>query len=134
MESNDTKLTYQGTPIRIEPDEEESRKHIQEDFIVLAHAGIDEIIRKQFVPWLKGEYYPDKEDDKVFAGLRVYSVTYHYGRIIAKYSPTKEEGYFGQFEFSFVSGDEYTAEMLEAAAMEVFVLHGRVVGFNAYDI
>lgn len=33
--------------------------------------------------------------------MKVYEVSYHYGKLVANYSPTNEENYFGQFEFCF---------------------------------
>lgn len=33
--------------------------------------------------------------------MKVYEVSYHYGKIVANYSPTNEENYFVQFEFCF---------------------------------
>ena len=60
--------------------------------------------------------------------------TLEYGRIIARYSPTGEENYFGQFEFSFESGSAYTADMLEAVAMQVYVLDGKIVKVDGYDV
>ena len=56
------------------------------------------------------------------------------GRIIADYSPTGEEGFFGQFEFDFVSGSDYTADMLEATAMQVYIHDGRIVRVSGYEI
>jgi hypothetical protein len=64
----------------------------------------------------------------------VYAVEYHFGRIIAKYSPTGEDAYFGQFEFDFESSGEYTSDMMEGSAMQVYVKDGMVVKVSGYDI
>lgn len=40
----------------------------------------------------------------------------------------------GQFEFSFESSNDYTSDMLEAVAMEVYVYDGRIVKVRGYDI
>ena len=127
-------IIYNGIAVDIPFNEEESRKHIEEDFNVLTKTGIDSVIREQFIPWLKGDQYADRDDDKVFKGLKLYDISYTYGRIIARYSPTGEENRFGQFEFCFESADDYTSDMLEAVAMQVYVLNGQIVKVGGYDI
>lgn len=67
-------------------------------------------------------------------GSAVTFDNYHYSRIIAKYSPTEEDGFFGQFEFDFKSANDYTADMLEATAFEVYVKNGEVVGTDGFEI
>ena len=66
--------------------------------------------------------------------IKLYSISYNYGRIVDEYSPTGKENYFGQFEFSFESSNDYTSDMLEAVAMEVYVLDGKVVKVSGYEI
>lgn len=127
-------LRYQGIPVEIEFDPEESKQHIEEDFDVLTQVGIDNLIKEGFIPWLLNEQFKDRDVEKVFEGLRVYEILYHYGKIIAKYSPTGEENYFGQFEFDFESNDAYTADILEASAMQVYVLNGKIVKVDGLDI
>ena len=127
-------LTYKDVPIEIEFDIEESQKHIEEDFNVLCEADIETLIKEHFIPWLLNEQFKDRDPQKVFEGLRVFEIFYNYGKIIAKYSPTGEENYFGQFEFDFESSNEYTEDILEASAMKVYILNGKIVKVEGYDI
>lgn len=124
---------YDGVAVEVEEDEE-SLKHVGEDFACLQNEGIEKIIRERFIPWFKGEQFEDRDDQKILEGLRLLSITYHYSRIIAKYSPTEEDGFFGQFEFDFKSANDYTADMLEATAFEVYVKNGEVVGTDGFEI
>lgn len=71
---------------------------------------------------------------KVFDNISVYAVEYHYGRVIAKYSPTGEDANFGQFEFDFESSGEYTSDMMESCAMQVFVKDEEIVGVSGFEI
>ncbi len=130
----DSGLKYRDIPVIITFDPEQSKTHIEEDYTVLNKEGIDQIILKKFVPWLKGDQYADRDDQKVFESISAYAVEYHFGRIIAKDSPTGEDAYFVQFEFDFESSDEYTADMLEACAMQVYVKDGEIVKVSGYDI
>ena len=127
-------FSYKGVPVEISFEPEESRRHLAEDFAVLEKEGIDQIIRERFLPWFKGEEFKDREDEKIFEALRVYEILYSYGRIVAGYSPTGQDAYFGQFEFSFESSGDYTVDMLEATAMQVYVFEGAVVKVDGYEI
>lgn len=127
-------ITYKDIPIDIQFNEAESRQHVAQDFDVFKREGIDKIILGRFIPWLKGEDFADRDDRKIFDGLHLYEITYNYGRIVAKYSPTGKDQFFGQFEFCFDSASDYTADMLEAVAMEVFVLDGEIVKVSGYDV
>jgi hypothetical protein len=127
-------LTYQGIPVNIEFDPEESERHIRDDFEVLKQYGIERIIREFFIPWLKGSQFQDLDDERIRKGLRLYDISYHYGRIIARYSPTGRENHFGQFELSFDSCDDYTSGLLEACALQVYILDGEIVKTAGYDI
>lgn len=130
----DSGLKYRDIPIIITFDPEQSKAHIEEDFAVLNKEGIDQIILKKYVPWLKGEQYADRDDLKVFESIYAYAVEYHYGRIVAEYSPTGEDAYFGQFEFCFESSSEYTADMMEACAMQVYVKDEEIIKVSGFDI
>lgn len=127
-------MKYKALDIIITFNADDSKKHIEQDFKILLENGIDNIIKEKFIPWLLGTSFPDKETDKVFDGLNLYEITYHYGKIIDKYSPTGEENYFGQFEFCFESGNEYTSDILEASAMQIYVLDNKIVKVSGYDI
>ena len=96
--------------------------------------GVDRLIRERYIPWLKNEQFSDKEDGQIFDGLKMTNILYSYGRIIAKYSPTGMDDFFGQFEFDFESCSDYTADMLEAAAMQVYIKEGKIVRVSGYDI
>ena len=87
-------INWQGVAIDMPFDVEVSEAHVEEDFRVLEQTGIERIIRERFIPWLKGEEFTDRDDEKIFEGLQLYEITYTYGRIIARYSPTGEENYF----------------------------------------
>ena len=51
-----SELSYNGISIDIlEPDEEESKKHIEHDFAVLVRENIEKIIKERFIPWIKGK-------------------------------------------------------------------------------
>lgn len=127
-------VKYKDIDIEIIQNEEESQKHIEVDFKVLLENGIDNLIKEKFIPWLLGTDFLDKDIDMVFDGLKICEITYKYGRIVGEYSPTGEENYFGQFEFSFISDNDYADEILDSAAMEVFVLDGKIVNVRSYDI
>ena len=111
----DSGLKYRDISITITFDPEQSKAHIEEDYTVLNKEGIDQIVLKKFVPWLKGDQYADRDDQKVFES-------------------TGEDAYFGQFEFDFESSGEYTADMLEASAMQVYVKDGEIIKVSGYDI
>ena len=130
----DSGLKYKDIPVIITFEPELSKEHIEEDFAVLRKEGIDQIVLKRFVPWLKTDRYKDRDDLKIFESISVYAAEYHYGRIVAKYSPTGEDAYFGQFEFDFESSGEYTADMMESCAMQVYVKDGEIVKVSGYDI
>ena len=130
----DSDLKYMDIPVIITFNPEQSKAHIEEDFAVLNKEGIGQIILKEFVPWLKGDQYADRDDLKVFESISVYAVEYHFGKIIAKYSPTGDDAYFGQFEFDFESSGEYTADMMEACAMQVYIKDGAIIKVSGYDI
>ena len=116
----DSGLKYRDIPIIITFDPEQSKAHIEDDYAVLNKEGIDQIILKKFVPWLKGDQYADRDDQKVFESISAYA--------------TGEDAYFGQFEFDFESSGEYTADMLEASAMQVYIKDGEIIKVSGYDI
>lgn len=132
--TDDEIISYNNIKIVIEFNVEESKKHLVEDYNVLEKEGIDNIIKSQFIPWLKGDQFKDKDVEKVYEGLKLYSITYDYEKIIEEYSPTGKENYFGQFEFCFESMNEYTSDMLEAVSMQIYILDGKIVKVSGYDI
>lgn len=134
IQETDSGLEFRGIPVIVEFDLKAGIAHVREDFSVLEKEGIDKIILEKFVPWLKGDQFADRDDRTVFDQIALFSISYHYGRIIEKYSPTGKDDYFGQFEFDFESCGEYTEDMLEAAAMQVYVRDGAVVKVSGYDI
>ncbi len=111
-----------------------SKKHINDDYDVIKKEGLDKVILEKFIPWLKGNDYLDRDDKKILEGLKLYEVTYHYSFICAKYSPTNKDDYFGQFEFCFESDSEYTDDILEAVAMQVYIYNNEIVKVSGYDI
>ncbi len=127
-------IQYNGVNIIITFDILEGKKHLYEDYKVLEKEGIDNIIKNRFISWIKADYFTDRDDDKIFDGLKVSAISYNYGRIVAEHSPTGKDDYFGQFQFDFESSTEYTSDMLEAVAMEVYVINGEIVKVSGYDI
>jgi len=130
-----SELEYNGVSVEILDDnKEESQKHIEHDFAVLVRENIDKIIKERFISWIKGEDFSDRDDDLIFEGLNVYYICYDYGRIVAEYSPTGKEDFFGHFEFEMESSNDYTSDMLEAVSMEVYVLGDDIVEVSGYDV
>lgn len=127
-------MKYKNIEIQINFEEEESRKHLEEDFNVLLEKGIENIIIESFIPWLLGTDSKDINQNKIFKGLDLYEIDYSYSKIVAQYSPTGKEEYFGEFKFCFESGNRHTSDLLEAAAMEVYILDGEIVKIESYDI
>ena len=127
-------ISYEGVQIEISFNIEESKEHLDEDYRVIEQEGIESIIRERFIPWLKGEQFADRDDNLLFEGMKLYYITYSYGRIIAKYSPTGEDAFFGQFEFSFESASEYTEDVFESVAMQIYVYNGKLVKVSGYDV
>lgn len=127
-------MKYRDIEIQLSIKKEESQKHLEEDFNVLLEIGIDNLIKEHFIPWITATDFKGKDHNKIFEGLKLFRIDYIYSRIIAQYSPTGEENYFGQFNFCFESGNEYTDDILEAVAMEVYVLDGKIVEVGGYDI
>lgn len=117
---------YNGISVEVE-ETEESLAHIDEDFAALVKAGIENVIKERFIPWLKGEEFADRDDKLVFEGLRADSVTYYY-------SPDGNGGFFGRFEFDFVPSSDYTEDMLECVAMEVYVQNGEVIRVSGFEV
>ena len=129
-----TGVKYKDVEIVIDDDTEDIKKHFYEDYNTILQEGIDKIIKEKFIPWLKGEDFNDKDDEKILEGLKVYYVMYRYNRIIAKYSPIEKEGYFGVFEFHFESSNNYVSDILQAAAMEIYICDNKIVKVDGYDI
>lgn len=127
-------LKFRDIPLEFHADKNGSHEHVREDFAALERSGIDKLIRERFLPWLKGDQFPDRDDEQIMAGLKLYEFSYAYLPIVAKYSPTGEDGLFGEFELCFESANEYTEDMLEAVAMQVYVFNGEVVKVSGYDI
>lgn len=108
-------------------------EHLYDDFNVLLKDGIEKIVKEKLIFWLNGNKLTE-EDQKLYEGLKLYSIVYSYSKIIDKYSPTGEEGLFGKFELEFEAGNEYAMGILQASCLEVFVQNGKVVSTKCYDI
>lgn len=106
--ARDTDLSYKGIEVKIFDNIEESQAHVAEDFGVLK-PEIERIIKERFIPWLKGKTFADRDDEKIFEGLKLYEITYDHTRN------------YGEFSFSFESGNDYTEDMLEAVGFDVTV-------------
>ena len=129
-----SQIEYSGIPIEIESNIDESKEHLSEDWAVLQKEGIEEIIKNRFIPWFKTSEFSDRNNDLIYNGLKIYGIVYCYGLIDAKYSPSKIQEKAGQFTFFFESGNEYTADMLESTAMEIYVLNGEIVKVDGYEV
>lgn len=129
----ETDKKYNGVNIVINFNTNESKEHLTEDYKVLEKEGIENLIKNQFMTWLKGEQFKDRDDNRIYDGLKLYAISYKYGKIIDKYSPTGEENYFGQFQFSFESSNEYTKDMLESVTMQVYIFDGKIVKVSGFD-
>lgn len=130
----ETNLKYNGIEIIIRSNSEESLKHVQEDYDVLMEEGIEKYIRGNFIPWLKGNDADKWDDDKVYEGLKLTYVSYSYKPICAKYSPTEKDDHFGEFSFSFESGNEYTEYLLQASEFSLLVNGGKIYYGGNFDI
>jgi len=130
----ETNLKYNDIEIKIGFDKNESMKHVESDFEVIQRAGIENMIKTQFIPWLKGDNFKDLNDEEIYNGLRLTDISYSYHRFVAKYSPTNQDDYFGEFEFDFESGNSYTEELLQASAFVVLVNNGKVYFGDNFDI
>lgn len=129
-----SRIEYRGVAIEIDLNIEQSKAHLAEDYAALEKEGIEKIITERFIPWFKTDEFQDRDDRLIYEGLRIYAITYHYGRIVARYSPTQKEEEFGQFEFCFESGNDYTADMLESTAMQVFVRQGQILKVDGFEV
>ena len=127
-------MEYNGIKIEITFNPAESEQHLAADLQTVMDAGVENLAKEKFIPWLLGSEFQDRDADKVLAGLKLYEINYHYGKIVAKYSPTGEDNYFGQFEFCFESGSDYTKDILQAVAMQIYVLDDKIVKVSGYDI
>ena len=127
-------LEYNGVHVAVTFRKDESLKHLYDDFKALKEHGIERIIREEFIPWLVSAEFKDRDRDKIYEGLKISHITYTYGMICAKYSPTGADNYFGQFEFDLNSCSDYTEDMLQQSAIEVFILDGKVAGTRKWDV
>lgn len=130
----ETNLKYNDIEIIISSNADESLAHIQNDYRVLMNEDFENLIKTNFIPWLKGDNYNDLDDDKIFDGLKMTYISYSYHRIIDKYSPTGKDDFFGEFTFEFVSGNEYTEYLLQASAFVLLINNGKIYGGRNFDI
>lgn len=129
-----TGVKYKDVEIEIDDETEDSRNHFYEDYNIILQEGIDKIIKEKFIPWLKGEDFTDRDDEKILEGLKVYYVMYRYSKCIAEYSPIGKEEYFGVFEFHFESSDDYVSDILQAVAMEIYIYGNKIVKVDGYEV
>lgn len=127
-------MKYKGIEIQIIFEKEESTKHLEADFNVVLEKGLDNIIKENLIPMLIETDCTDKELKKILKGIKLFDIYYCYSKIIAEYSPTKEEEYFGQIKFCFESCNKYTKNLFEAVEIEIYILDGQIVKIIGYDI
>ena len=127
-------LEYKGVNVVVTFRKDESMEHVYDDFKALEEHGIDRVVKEEFIPWFVAADFADRDGDKVLVGLKIVHISYTYGMICEKYSPTGAENYFGQFELIFESCSEYTEDMLQQTAMEIYMLDGKVVGTRKWDV
>lgn len=132
-----TNVLYNNVAVSVFTDSDDKPEtvveHLYDDFNVMLKEGIEKIVKERFIFWLNGNKFTE-EDQKLYEGLKLYSIVYSHPRIIEQYSPTGEEGVFGKFELEFEAGNEYAMRILQASCLEVFVQNGKVVGTKCYDI
>ena len=129
-----TNLKYNNIEILIGANKEESLKHIKKDYKILINEGIEKLIKRYFISWLKGDEFKNLDDEKIYNSLRITNISYNYHRIIDKYSPTKKDDFFGEFEFDFESSGEYTENLLQASALVLLVNNDKIYPGRNYDI
>ncbi len=129
-----TNLKYRDNEILISGNKEDSLKHIEEDYKVLENEGIEKLIKTNFISWLKGEDFKELDDEMIFNSLRITSISYHYHRIVEKYSPTGKDDFFGEFEFDFESSNGYTKDLLQASAFVLLINGDKVYQGTNFDI
>lgn len=129
-----TNLKYNNIDILISANNEESLKHIEKDYKILSNEGIEKLIKNNFIPWLKGNEFKSLDDQKIYNGLKLTDISYHYHKIIGKYSPTEKDDFFGEFEFDFESSNEYTKDLLQASAFVILVNDDKIYFGRNYDI
>lgn len=129
-----TELKFNGIEIEIECNSEDSLKHINEDYEVLKKEGLEKFIRADFITWLKGDEFIDLDDDEIYKGLKLTEISYCYHFICDKYSPTNKGDNFGQFRFTFVSGNRYTKNLLEAADFVLLINNGKIYYDQSYEV
>ena len=129
-----SQIKYEGIAVEIGYRIEESKNHLSEDYAVLERDGIENLIRNRFIPWFKTEEFIDRDDDLIYEGLKINRIEYCYSMISSRYSPTKKEEKIGQFEFFFESCNEYTSDMMESVAMQVYVLNNQIVKVDGYEV
>lgn len=129
-----TGVYYKNVEIEVDYKSEDSKNHFYEDYDVILQEGIDKIIKEKFIPWLKGDEFKDKDDEKIYEGIKAYNVMYRYNKIIARYSPTEKEGNFGVFEFHFEPMNDYASDIFETVAMEIYIFDHKIVKVSGYEI
>lgn len=127
-------ISYNNIQININSNKEISSMHIEQDFKTIQTKGIENLIKEELIPWLLNTQFVDKDKNKVCDGLKINKITYHYGLVVEAYSPTKKTDYFGQFEFIFVSANDYTKDILEACSMIVYIKDDSIVNVEKYDV
>ena len=83
---------------------------------------------------MKTDEFRDRDVELIFKGLKLYSIVYCYAMIDARYSHSNQQEMAGQFDFFFESGNEYTSDMMESVAMQIYVLHGHIVKVDGYEV
>ena len=134
-----SQINYKGILIEIDSNIDESKEHLYEDYSVLKKEGIEKIIKDQFIPWIKGDEFKDKNDNLIYEGLKIYRIDYYYDDvnfdvINVHHSDIQKSGKVGTFTFAFESGNEYTADMLESVAMEIYVYKGEIIKIDRYIV
>lgn len=109
--------------------EEKYLKYLDKDFPIMK-SNVNKLIDNELIPWIK----PTKEltFDKIKNDLKLYCISYSYNHIIAKYSPTQKDDYFGEFDFSFESKEGYS--YIQAVEMKVYIKNNEILKVSCYDI
>ena len=129
-----SQFEYEGVPVCIDYNIDESKEHLSQDYAVLQNESIENIIRSRFIPWFKSDEFQDRDDDMIYEGLKIYDITYRYGLIEARYSPSNIEEKAGEFIFFFEPGNDYISDMMESVAMQIYVLNSKIVRVDGFEV
>ncbi len=90
-------------------------------------------LNDDFIKWLKPENYGANKDI-VSKGLKITEIIYDFSHIIAKYSPTGKDDYFGRFDFMIEPTNSEAKKVFDVSTMELYCKDGKIVKCCCYDV